>query len=132
MLFSLVADSLRRVLLIDDDPDILEVTLLALRAEGFVAESCRESTHAVATALAFRPDLILLDAMMPVVDGAAVLRRLRAEPETAAIPVVFVTARVDADAVREYRHLGAAAVIGKPFDPLAISARLVAIADRLG
>lgn len=122
----------RRVLLIDDDPDIVEVTLLALRASGFVAESCLDPSLALPTAVAFCPDLVLLDAMMPAVDGPEVLRRLRADPQTAAVPVVFITARIDADAVLEYLELGAAAVIGKPFDPLTISARLGAITGRLG
>ena len=122
----------RRVLLIDDDPDIVEVTLLALRGSGFIAESCVDSSLALATAIAFRPDLVLLDAMMPGIDGPEVLSRLRAEPQTAAVPVVFVTARVDSLSASEYLQLGAASVIPKPFDPLTLPARIAAIVRGLG
>ena len=118
--------------MIDDDLDILEVTVLALRTAGFTVESCSDPSEAVSAALTFRPDLVLLDAMMPALDGPEVLRRLRSEAGTRAIPVVFVTARVDSDAVSEYRQLGAAAVIGKPFDPPAFLAELKALAERLG
>jgi two-component system, OmpR family, response regulator len=121
-----------RILLVDDDPDILEVALLALRAGGFVAEACADSRRAVAAALAFQPQLVLLDAMMPVMDGVAVLREFRANPDTAAIPVVFLTARSDVDSVRQYLGLGARGVIAKPFDPLTICSRLAGILACLG
>ena len=127
---SLSPAGFQRILVVDDDLDILEVTALALRTAGFTVESCSDPSLAVATALAFRPDLVLLDAMMPGVDGPEVLRRLRCEAATFSIPVVFVTARVDLDAVSEYRQLGAAAVIAKPFDPKVFTAQLNSLAPR--
>jgi two-component system, OmpR family, response regulator len=122
----------RRILLIDDDLDILEVAALALRTAGFTVESCSDPFLAVTAAMAFQPDLVLLDAMMPALDGPAVFRRLRREAATNSIPVVFVTARVDSEALSDYRQLGAAAVIGKPFDPLAFVEALKVLAERLG
>jgi two-component system OmpR family response regulator len=121
------APGVPRVLLVDDDPDILEIALVALRAGGFVAETCGDSCRAVAAAQDFKPQLVLLDAMMPVMDGTAVLRDLRANPATAAVPVVFLTARSDVDSVRHFMGLGARAVIAKPFDPLTICSRLAGI-----
>jgi len=121
-----------RILLVDDDPDVLEVALLALRSGGFVAEACADSRRATATAEHFQPGLVLLDAMMPVMDGVAVLRELRANPVTAPTPVVFLTARSDLDSVRQYLALGARGVIPKPFDPLTICSRLTEILDHLG
>jgi two-component system, OmpR family, response regulator len=120
----LSATGMGRILVVDDDMDILEVTALALRTMGYTVECCSDPSLAVATASAFQPSLILLDAMMPGVDGPEVLRRLRCAAATCSIPVVFVTARVDSDSVSEYRDLGAVAVIGKPFDPLVFAARL--------
>ena len=122
----------RRVLVIDDDPDILEVMGVALGAAGFTVASCPDPSVAVTCALEFQPDLIVLDAMMPGIDGPEVLRRLRAQPEISSVPVVFVTARVDSEAVHDFVQSGAAAVIGKPFDPLLIAGQLLALMEPRG
>lgn len=113
-----------RLLLVDDDPDILELTLVVLRTNGFIVKACPDPRSTVLVAQSFRPHLILLDAMMPVMDGAAVLREIRTNPATAATPVVFLTARSDAESIRHFLLMGAQDVIAKPFDPLTICSRL--------
>ena len=78
----------------------------------------------LAAAAKWRPDLILLDVMMPVMDGPATLRRLRENPQTADIPVVFMTARAQTRELDHFKSLGAAGVIVKPFDPMTLAASL--------
>jgi len=118
----------RRVLVVDDDPDVAAIVALALRqVPGCAVSVCAASRDAVARARAVSPELILLDVMMPVLDGEATLRALRAEPETASIPVVFISAGVDAHDAPRYRALGAAGVMPKPFDPVRLPETLAAI-----
>jgi two-component system OmpR family response regulator len=110
-----------RILLVEDDPDIQTITSLALDSiGGYTVEVCGSARDALDMAIAFRPDLILLDVMMPGMDGIDALQALRGIPETAAVPVVFLTARVQPSEVARYRRLGALAVIPKPFEPTAL------------
>jgi len=112
---------LDRILLVDDEPDIRTVAQLALTAlGGFSVECCASGAEALDKAREAQPDLILLDVMMPGMDGPATLARLRAEPATLGIPVVFVTARVQPQEVLAYKALGAIAVVAKPFDPMTL------------
>jgi CheY-like chemotaxis protein len=105
------------VLVADDDPDILRFVEVNLHLEGFQVVTARDGDDALAKAFAARPDLILLDVLMPGVDGYAVCARLRADPATAAIPVVMLTANfISADA-EAARRAGADAFVVKPFDP---------------
>jgi len=80
-----------------------------------------ERIRSLATAAEWAPDLILSDVMMPVMDGPAMLARLRKTPETANIPVVFMTARAQTSEIDQFMSLGAAGVILKPFDPMTLS-----------
>ena len=106
----------RRVLVADDDPDILKVVTANLKAEGIVVETAANGLQALARAAQTAPDLIILDISMPGRNGLEVLEALRARPETAKIPVVFLTAR-DSDAdVWEGWKAGAAYYLTKPFD----------------
>lgn len=119
------APTLRRVLLVDDDADVLSIARFALERVGkLVVEGCTEGGEAVGHAQRFAPDLILLDVMMPGVDGPTTLRALRADPATAAIPVVFMTAKVQPQEVSRYRNLGALDVIIKPFAALTLASTL--------
>ena len=119
---------LDRILFVDDDPDIQSVTGLALRAVGgFTVEICGSGSEALARGPAFAPDLILLDIMMPGMDGPTTLSRLRAIPETADTPVIFLTARVQPEQMERYRSLGAIGVVAKPFDPMTLASRLRAL-----
>ena len=113
---------LRRILFVEDDPDIRMVATLALEAVGgFSVLACDSGVQAVEKAPTFGPDLVLLDVMMPGLDGPATLEALRRLPEIRETPVVFMTARVQTHEVALYREMGAADVIAKPFDPMALS-----------
>ena len=116
---------LERILLVDDDPDIQLVASLALsRIGGFSVEVSGSATEALRTAQDFAPDLILLDVMMPGTDGPATLAALRAQPSTAGTPVIFMTAKIQPHEMDQYRQLGSAGVIAKPFDPATLAQRV--------
>ncbi|PYQ22277.1 MAG: hypothetical protein DMF81_12750 [Acidobacteria bacterium] len=109
---------LKRILLVEDDPDIQTVTSLALGSfGGYTVEVCSSAQQAIDSAAAFAPDLILLDVMMPGMDGIHTLEALRQIPETSVTPVIFLTARVQPHDVARYKELGSLAVIRKPFEP---------------
>lgn len=111
-----------RILVVDDEKDIRTVVGLALTAVGgFAVEECALGEDAGRLAAAFAPDLILLDVMMPGLDGPSTLRQLRQAPRTADIPVIFMTAKIMPGEVEHYLALGAVGVIAKPFDPMTLS-----------
>jgi CheY-like chemotaxis protein len=117
--------SLHRILCAEDEPDIQAVARLALeRVGGFQVLICSSGQETLDSAGAFAPDLILLDVMMPGLDGPATLRLLRADPATSTIPVIFLTAKVQPTEIVHYRSLGALDVIAKPFDPMNLASRL--------
>jgi len=117
--------TLHRILHIDDEPDVLAVAAFALRKiGGYTVQSANSGTQAVALAKEFAPDLILLDVMMPVMDGVQTLAALRADPATAGIPVVYLTAKVQTHEVKSLQQTGVAAVLAKPFDPAALCRNL--------
>ena len=119
---------LNHILCIDDEEDILQVAKLALEVVGgFKVSLCPGSRDALARAEALRPDLILLDVMMPEMDGPTTLARLRGNEPTAGIPVVFMTAKVQPAEVRHYLGLGAIGVVAKPFDPMTLAEQLKTI-----
>jgi two-component system, OmpR family, response regulator len=110
-----------RILLVEDDTDIQVVGRLALEAVGgFTVEVCNSGQEALDRVGAFAPDLILLDVMMPGMDGPTTLAHLRADAATADIPVIFMTAKVQPAEVKSYQAMGAMNVIAKPFDPMAL------------
>jgi CheY-like chemotaxis protein len=117
------------VMMVDDEPDIRRVGQMSLELLGkrrvCLAASGRE---ALALAAAEQPDVILLDVMMPELDGPATLVLLRAQASTASIPVIFMTAKVQKREVERYLELGAAGVIYKPFDPLTLAGEVDRIA----
>lgn len=108
---------MQRILVVEDDPDIREVLVYALsELAPYTVEACGRGDEAVDATLAFRPDLVLLDAMLPGLDGPGVIGALRARPETHEIPVVFLTARTRPTDVAELLHAGALRVLAKPID----------------
>ncbi len=112
----------RRILVIDDEDDIREVAQMSLEALGgwqVVTADC--GAVGLAQAAEVQPDVILLDVMMPDMDGPTTLQRLRAEQATAGIPVVFLTAKVRSTDREHFAGLGVDAVLAKPFDPLSLS-----------
>lgn len=116
------------ILLIEDDPDIQKMVRLSLKFQGghevSVASDGREGLE---KALVEHPDLILLDVMMPEMDGYETCRRLKAEPATQDIPVVFLSARAQQSEIEKGRELGAAGYLVKPFDPMTLSDQLTEI-----
>ena len=123
-------DVLERVLYVEDDPDIRAVGTFALGIGGLTVNSCASGNEALAAADGFRPQLILLDVMMPGMDGPATLRALRELDATSATPVVFMTAKVQPKEVAVYRDMGAVEVIPKPFDPMTLATVIRAIFAR--
>ena len=120
-----------RVLYVDDEPDIREVARISLDLdEGMVVETAASGTEAVRKAAEWRPDIILLDVMMPDLDGPTTLEILRSRDDTRDIPVAFITARVQGHEVDRLRALGASAVISKPFDPMLLAAQVRAALPR--
>jgi two-component system, OmpR family, response regulator len=109
---------LKRILHIDDEPDISAVVAYALRKLGHY-EVCSANSGYLAVELAkeFRPDLILLDVMMPGMDGIQTVTALHADQATAGIPVVYLTAKVQSHEFKSLQQTGVAAVLSKPFDP---------------
>ena len=117
-----MTDTLQRILFAEDEPDIAAILELALEAVGgFEITPCANGNEAVERAPSARADLILLDVMMPGLDGPATLGRLRELPETATTPIIFLTAKAQRQEVEHLKSLGALGVIAKPFDPMTLS-----------
>lgn len=114
-----------RILYVEDEPDIRAVAQMALEAVGgFAVIVCASGQEALSAAPDARADLLLLDVMMPGIDGPRTLRALREIPATAHTPVIFMTAKVQAAEVALFKGLGALDVIPKPFDPMELSAQI--------
>jgi len=112
---------LNRILCVDDDPDILNLARLALEIMGgFTVALCSSGEETLQTVITFRPDLILLDIMMPEMDGPTTLQKLREIPETLATPVIFFTARAKPEEIAQVKAIGGLDVIIKPFSPMAL------------
>jgi CheY-like chemotaxis protein len=117
--------NLERILYVEDEPDIQAVAKLALEmVGGYQVKICSSGQEALDALGGFEPDLILLDVMMPGMDGPTTLQNLRADPVTAGIPVIFLTAKVQPSEVARYQALGALNVIAKPFDPMTLAAEI--------
>ena len=118
----MLASELQRILYVEDEPDIQAVAQIALESVGgFTLKVCQHGQQALAEAAAFKPDLLLLDVMMPDMDGPTTLAELHKQPELAHIPAIFMTAKVQPQEVAQLRTMGAVDVITKPFDPMTLS-----------
>jgi len=114
-----------RILIIDDEDDIREVAALSLETVAdWEVEVARSGAEGLAMAVASQPEAILLDVMMPGMDGPTTFRELRKNPATAHIPVLLLTAKVQNTDQRRFADLGVEAVLFKPFDPLTLSAQI--------
>jgi len=112
----------------DDEPDIRLIVQTALGlAEGLTVHAAESGEQALELARELQPDLLLLDVMMPGLDGPTTLKRLRADPAIAQIPVIFMTAKAMPEDVQRLRAIGALAVIAKPFDPMQLAAQVLAL-----
>lgn len=117
-----MAVDLRKIIYADDEQDILDVASMALEmVGGFCVTTCGGGAEAIAAARRDRPDLIMLDVMMPNMDGPETLSRIRADAGLNDIPVVLLTARVREVEVKDYLARGADGVISKPFDPMKLA-----------
>jgi CheY-like chemotaxis protein len=112
------------LLLAEDEPDVQLIARLALERAGFTVITAASGLEVIGRVAEERPDVILLDWMMPDMDGFETCRQLKADPATADIPVVFLTARVQEAEVARAMALGAAGCIGKPFYALALGAQV--------
>ena len=117
-----------KALIVDDEEDVRYVAHLSLGSiGGMTVLEARDGQEGLALARKEQPDVILLDVMMPGMDGPETLRALRSCRETAHIPVVFLTAKGLAAQLSELAALGAAGIILKPFDPLTLAAEVAGI-----
>ena len=113
---------LQRILYVEDEPDIQAVARIALESVGgFTIKICQHGQQALAEAVEFKPDLLLLDVMMPDMDGPTTLAELHKQPELNHVPAIFMTAKVQPQEVAQLRTMGAVDVITKPFDPMTLS-----------
>jgi CheY-like chemotaxis protein len=115
---------LRTILLAEDDPHIRRVSEVALRRDGFDVCAVADGLRALRELEARRFDLVVLDGMMPSLDGVEVCRRIKEDPRTRDVPVVLLSARSQVSDEQAGRAAGAAGYIRKPFDALALGAEL--------
>ncbi len=121
---------MQRILLADDEPDILEVSKIALETVGgFEVEVCSSGAELLQLLPEFRPDLIIMDVLMPDMAGPEVLSRLRQLPDYSGIPVIFLTGVANGIELKALRDSGVADVILKPFDPMTLADRVDGIWD---
>lgn len=119
---------MKKILYVDDEQILQKVTRIALeRVGGFEVAVAGSGTEALALAESFRPDLILMDVMMPEMDGPTTLLRLRETNWAAEIPVVFITAKAQPEELDRFRAMGVAGVLTKPFDPMTLADTLRAL-----
>jgi two-component system, OmpR family, response regulator len=111
-----------RILMVEDDPDIQTVARIALEAVGgFTVRTCSTGQEALNTLSSSVPDLILLDVMMPDMDGPSVLQAMRKNAATSKTPIIFMTAKAEPRELHQFKQLGAMGVIPKPFDPMTLA-----------
>jgi len=114
-----------RILYVDDENDLREVAQMSLELDPELEVcACSSGAKALAELPGWRPDLVLLDVMMPEMDGPSTLQRIRDMPEGRDLPIVFITARAGDNDAAKLMALGAAGVITKPFDPMLLAAQV--------
>ena len=114
-----------RILYVEDEPDIRTIAKIALeKIGGFTVRVCGSGREALDAVSGFAPDCVILDVMMPGMDGPSTLAALRALPASANVPVIFMTAKVQSSEIAQYKALGALDVIVKPFDPLSLASTI--------
>lgn len=122
---------LKTIVYADDETDIRTIAQIALEAVGgFEVTVCESGMQAVEAARKHKPQLVLLDVMMPGMDGPETLKNLRADPALADIPVIFMTAKVRPEEVESLIALGALGVIAKPFDPMTLADEIRTLWDK--
>jgi len=126
-----MSGELKHVVIIDDEPDVVAVAQMSLETVGnLTVTTANNGMDGIKVLEQTKPDVILLDVMMPGMDGPTTFKVLRGLPELNDIPVIFMTARVRPSEVDEYLALGANGVIPKPFDPMQLTAQVTEIWER--
>ncbi|MGH7392189.1 MAG: response regulator [Candidatus Rokuibacteriota bacterium] len=120
----------QEVLVVDDEPDIRSLIVFHLGREGYRCRTASTGPQALAEARASRPDLVVLDLMLPEMDGLDVCRRLRADPRTAQLPIIMLTAKADEVDRVVGLEIGADDYVAKPFSPKELVARVRAVLRR--
>ena len=116
---------LKKILYVEDEADIQAVASIALEAVGgFELEICSSGEEALKKAEVFSPDLLLLDVMMPGMDGPTTLEKLREKPSLSETPAIFMTAKVQNHEIEHFKPVGALDVIPKPFDPMKLAEQI--------
>ena len=122
------AQPLNRICYVEDDEDIQRIVRMSLERVGkMTVEVVGDPMVAIERMIAFKPELVMLDWMMPGMDGPTLLRKMRTVPETTPLPVVFITAKASQRELDELRTLGAVGTISKPFSPKDLPEQLQAI-----
>jgi CheY-like chemotaxis protein len=110
--------TLQRICYVEDDEDIQRIVRMSLERVGkMTVEIVTDPLQAIGVMNAFKPDLVMLDWMMPGMDGPTLFRKMKEDPQTSALPVVFITAKAQSRDMAELMALGAAGTISKPFSP---------------
>jgi CheY-like chemotaxis protein len=126
------ARPLERICYVEDDEDIQRIVRMSLERVGKMkVEIVTDPTAAIAAMSSFKPDLVMLDWMMPGMDGPTLFREMKKRPEVASLPVVFITAKAAQRDLDELKTLGAAGTISKPFSPKDLPDQLRAIWAKL-
>jgi CheY-like chemotaxis protein len=120
------------VILAEDDPDIQLVARLSLKRAGFIVRVVGNGKEALAAIREEKPDVVLLDWMMPELDGPETCRQLKSDPATTAIPVIFLTAKSQESEIQRGLSLGAAGYVTKPFDALTLGQQVRTIVESIG
>jgi DNA-binding response OmpR family regulator len=118
------------ILIADDDPDILALVAFRLERAGYEVVQARNGEEAIQVALARRPDLAVIDVMMPRVDGYEATRQLRQHEETSRMPIILLTARVQEEDIARGFDAGADDYVKKPFSPQELGSRVQAVLGR--
>ena len=119
-----------KLLYVEDEADIREIAEFALEDEGFDILFCESGERALEQANDFQPEVILLDVMMPGMDGPTTLKNLREIPGLQTTPVIFLTAKVQPNEIQDFIAMGAVDVIPKPFDPMTLAEQIHNILNR--
>lgn len=123
---------LRKLLVVDDDLDILKIVEISLEGmTGVTFKYCSSGQQAIKEATTFHPDLMLVDIMMPAMDGFQLVQAIKALPELSNTPIVFLTAKIQKDEIAECHKAGVDYIIPKPFDPITLPDQIKEIWEKV-
>ena len=123
-------NKLNKILLVDDDEIVSEFAVMIMEGSGFEVLYCDSGAKALEEAVAFDPQLILLDVIMPGMEGPEVLQELRKIPETSSTPVIFLTGKANPEDEKKYMGMGALGLIAKPFEPNTLCDKINALWEK--